>query len=508
MAKKDKTVTTQSSTRPPIVTIMGHVDHGKTSLLDAIRSTQQAAGESGGITQHIGAYQVTKNGHPITFIDTPGHAAFTQMRARGAKLTDIVILVVAADDGVMPQTKEAISHAQAAEAPIIVAMNKIDAVGAQPERVKEQLARENVLVEGYGGNVPLVQTSATQNIGIDELLEMVVLLAELQELQADTTSPAQAIVVESNQDAKRGAIADVIVQKGILKVGDVIISGTSFGKVRALTSDQNQSIRQAGPSTPVEILGLKTVPSVGAVIEVVASEKEAMALAKTRQEQEVKDQDAIEAAAYDPTDLTALFANTGEVRELKLILKADTQGSLEAIVSSIEQIQSEAGDRPRFILAGTGSVSESDVMLAATSGSLLLAFRVKVDPAAKRAIDFEKVMVQEYEIIYQLLEDIEDVLAGGIPEKEVPIKGRAEVLQTFELRSGDIVAGCRITDGLMRRNWKVNVTRGDEVVLEEGVISEIRHGVEKVGEAKKNTECGILLKPGFEFQSGDIIEAL
>lgn len=506
MAKKKDKHTIEMTVKPPVVTVMGHVDHGKTSLLDAIRQTNVTAGESGGITQHIGAYQVERNGKPITFIDTPGHAAFSQMRSRGASVTNIVILVVAADDGVMPQTKEAIAHAKAAEAPMIVALNKIDAPGSQPDRVKDQLARENVLVEGYGGDVPIVETSAIQGQGIDELLEMVLLVADLQELKPELDVPAEAVVIESHQDAKRGPLATLLVQKGILKIGDVIVTGSVMGKIRAMTSDTGAPIRQAGPSTPVEILGLRSVAVVGSIVEVVPSEKEALAI--TREREEEQERQADEAKAATVTDLSQLFDNTGSRRELKLIIKADTQGSLEAIVESIKLIESEEGDVPKFIYSGTGNVSESDVLLAATSGSLLLAFRVKIDPAAQNAVNQEKVMVQQYDIIYQLLEDIEDVLAGGIPEKEVPIKGRAEVLQTFELPSGDIVAGCRVTDGMMRKGWNVKVTRGDEVVVEEAAISEIRHGRDKVNESKKNTECGILIKPGFEFRQGDVIEAL
>jgi translation initiation factor IF-2 len=506
MAKKAVKNTIEMTVKPPVVTVMGHVDHGKTSLLDAIRQTNVTGGESGGITQHIGAYQVEHNGHPITFIDTPGHAAFTQMRARGAKVTNIVILVVAADDGVMPQTKEAIAHAKAAGAPMIVAMNKIDAQGAQPERVKDELAREEVLVEGYGGDVPIVETSATLKQGIKELLEMVLLVAELQELKPELNVPAEAVVIESHQDSKRGPLATLLVQKGVLKVGDVIISDAGVGKIKAMMNDKGEAIRQALPATPVEVLGLREVPTVGNLVEVIPSEKEALAVARQRQDEQVRSADAAEAAKV--TDLSELFANTGLTRELKLVLKADTQGSLEAIVESVKAIETEDGDAPRFIYTGTGNVSESDVLLASTSGSLLLAFRVKIDPAAHNAINQEKLMVQEYEIIYQLLEDIEDVLAGGIPVKEVPIKGRAEVLQTFELPSGDVVAGCKITDGIMRKGWNIKITRGDEVLVEEAQISEIRHGRDKVNESKKGTECGILIKPVFEFRMGDVIEAL
>ena len=504
MAKVTQKITTELATRPPIVTVMGHVDHGKTSLLDAIRQTNVTAGETGGITQHIGAYQVVHNGHPVTFIDTPGHAAFSQMRARGAKVTDIVILVVAADDGVMPQTKEAIAHAQAAGVPIIVAMNKIDAQGAQPEKVKDQLAKEGVLVEGYGGTIPVIETSATLKKGIDALLEMVLLVAELEELKPEVAVAAHAAVIESHQDPKRGALATVIVQKGMLKVGDVVLSGSVVGKVRSLMNDVGVSVREAGPSMPVEVMGLRSVPAAGSMLKVMPSEKEALAQVAALAEQQT-----LQEAAPVTTSLDDLFgAVDAAKRELRLVIKADTEGSLEAIVASIVSMQNDERDKVRVILKGTGTVSESDVLLASTSKALLLAFRVKTDTAAINAINQEKVLVQNYDIIYKLLEDIEDVLEGGIPSKEIIIKGRAEVLQAFELISGDVVAGCKVTDGLMRKGWHVKVTRGDEILMEDAEITEVRHGRDKVNESKKNTECGILIKPGVGFRAGDVIEAI
>jgi translation initiation factor IF-2 len=502
---KQEAKTIESGVRPPIVTVMGHVDHGKTSLLDAIRQTNVVAGESGGITQHIGAYQVEFNGTPITFIDTPGHAAFTQMRSRGARVTDIVVLVVAADDGVMPQTKEAIAHAKAANVPIIVAMNKIDMPGANADRVKEQLSRENVIVESFGGDVPVIETSAVQKRGIQELLEMILLVAELHELKSESQGLAEAVVIESHQDSRRGSLATVIVQKGTLRVGDVVAHGSVASKIRALTNDKQQQIREAGPSTPVEILGLKEVPEVGSQLRVRESEKQAMAELRAQAEAPAESKDLAEGSTMSVDDL---FADAEEKRELKLIVKADAAGSLEAIVESIKQLENDERDKVKFIFTGTGNVSESDVLLASTAKALLLAFRVKIDEAARNAINQEKVMVQQYEIIYQLLEDIEGVLEGGIPVKEVIIKGRAEVLQAFELNSGDVVAGCKVTDGMVRKGWKVKITRGEEVLVEEALIDEIRHGRDKVNESKKNSECGILVKPNFAFRSGDVIEVL
>ncbi len=506
MAKDKTTSTESSSTRPPVVTIMGHVDHGKTSLLDAIRQTNITAGESGGITQHIGAYQVEHNGHKITFIDTPGHAAFSQMRARGANITDIVILVVAANDGVMPQTKEAIAHAKAAGVPMIVAMNKIDVEGANPQKAKDGLAKEGVLVEGYGGDIPVIETSATQKTGINELLDMVQLVADLQELKNEPNATVQGAVIESNQDAKRGPLATILVQTGTLKVGDAVQVGDTFGKIRSLTDANGQPLKSAPPSTPVEVMGLKAVPTVGSILTVQTNEKAAeTAAAQIRQQQE-KPVETV-------TDMSQLFAMDAH-KELKIVLKADTQGSLEAIINSINQIEApEGGSTARFLLTGTGNVSESDALLAATANALIIAFRVKVDAAAQRVTQQDNLLVQSYDIIYQLLEDVEGVLAYGMPVKEVPVKGRAEVLQIFPLKSGDIIAGCKITHGLIRKNWKVQVWRPvedgeDELIVEQAIVHEIRHGADKVNEAKKNSECGILLRPNFDFQIGDRIEAI
>jgi translation initiation factor IF-2 len=508
MNKQDQV--TSSAARPPIVTIMGHVDHGKTSLLDAIRQTNVTAGESGGITQHIGAYQVEHNGQKITFIDTPGHAAFSQMRARGANVTDIVILVVAANDGVMPQTKEAIAHAKAANVPIIVAMNKIDVDGANPQKVKDQLAKEGILVEGYGGDIPVIETSATQKIGINELLEMIQLVAEMQELPNQPDASTEAVVIESHQDTKRGPLATVLVKQGTLKIGDALQIGATYGKVRSLIDDQGQTIKTAGPSTPVEILGLKTVPTVGTVVLAMDNERQAEAAAAQSVVDNRKAPEVI-------TDISQLFGPADANKELKLVLKADAQGSMEAIIQSINELEMPEGTSYKLLLAGTGNVSESDALLAAAANALILAFRVKVDSAAQRVIQQDGILVQSYDIIYKLLDDIGDVLAGGIPEKEVPVKGRAEVLQVFELKSGDMIAGCKIIDGMIRKNWKVQVWRKteneegeeqDEMVVEQAVIHEIRHGADKVNESKKNSECGVMIRPNFEFKLGDRIEAI
>jgi translation initiation factor IF-2 len=504
---KTETPTTQTTVRPPVVTIMGHVDHGKTSLLDTIRQTNVTAGESGGITQHIGAYQIEHNGQKITFIDTPGHAAFSKMRARGATVTDIVILVVAANDGVMPQTKEAIAHTKAANVPMIVAMNKIDVDGANTQKVKDQLAKEGVLVEGYGGDIPVIETSATQKTGITELLDMVLLVAELQELKSEPEAPVEAVVIESHQDSKRGPIATVLVKTGALSTGDVVQAGNTFGKVRSLANDAGQTVKNAGPSSPVEILGFKSVPQVGSLVSTHANDRQAEMAAASVAAEEAKLQD------QTITDISQLFGPEDPTKELKLVIKADAQGSLEAIVQSINELEGTEGSTVKILLAGTGNVSESDALLAATASALILAFRVKIDSAAQRVIQQDGILAQSYDIIYQLLDDVEGVIAGGMPVKEVPVKGRAEVLQTFELKSGDIIAGCRIVDGMIRKNWKVQVWRPvedgeDELVLEQAAVHEIRHGADKINEAKKNSECGILLRPNFEFKTGDRIEAL
>lgn len=503
----NQTTPTTTSARPPIVTIMGHVDHGKTSLLDTIRQTNVTAGESGGITQHIGAYQIAHNGHPITFIDTPGHAAFSQMRARGANTTDIVILVVAANDGVMPQTKEAIAHAQAANVPIIVAMNKIDVDGANTQKVKDQLAKEGILVEGYGGDIPVIETSATQKTGINELLDMIQLVAELQELKAEPQAELDAVIIESHQDGKRGPIASAIVRQGTLKTGDAMQAGDTFGKIRSMSDDNGKTLPAAGPSTPVEILGFKNVPSVGSVIKVFPNDKAAEAAARQVITDQANQQQNV------VTDISQLFGPEDPAKELKLVIKGDTQGSVEAIVNSINELEGTEGATVKILLAGTGNVSESDALLAATANALILAFRVKIDNAAQRVIQQDGILAQSYDIIYQLLEDVEGVMVGGVPTKQVPIKGRAEVLQVFPLKSGDIVAGCKIVEGLLRKNWKVQVWRTNEegeeaLVLEQAVVHEVRHGADKVNEAKKNSECGIMLRPNFDFQSGDRIEAV
>jgi translation initiation factor IF-2 len=507
MAKDKQTTTNQSPFRPPIVTIMGHVDHGKTSLLDAIRQTNVTAGESGGITQHIGAYQVERNNQKITFIDTPGHAAFSQMRARGATVTDIVVLVVAANDGVMPQTKEAIAHTKAADVPMIVALNKIDVDGANPQKVKDELAKEGVLVEGYGGDVPIVETSATQNTGIDELLDMILLVAELQEYTNQPEAETEAVIIESHQDSKRGPIASALVRQGTLKTGDIVQAGTSFGKIRSLLSYDGKAVKSAGPSTPVEILGFKSVPSVGSLIALKDSERQAEAAASQESQIKAQQQD------QPITDISQLFGPEDPAKELKLVIKADAEGSLEAIVQSINELDGEEGATVKILLAGTGNVSESDALLAATANALIIAFRVKIDTAAQRVIQQDSILTQSYDIIYQLLEDVESVMVGGMPVKEEPVKGRAQVLQVFPLKSGDIIAGCKIVEGQMRKNWKVQVWRPtqddqEELVVEQATIHEMRHGSDKVNEAKKNSECGIMIRPNFEFQTGDRIEAI
>ncbi len=487
-------------TRPPVVTVMGHVDHGKTSLLDAIRNTRVAAGEAGGITQHIGAYQVEINGRKITFLDTPGHEAFTAMRARGAQVTDIAIIVVAADDGVMPQTQEAIDHARAAKVPIIVALNKIDKPGANPDRVKQQLADREVVIEEYGGDVICAPVSAKKGTGIDDLLEMILLVADVEDLKSNPNGHTVGAVIEARLDKNSGPTATVLVQEGTLKVGDIVVVNTIQGSIRAMFDDAGKRIKKAPPSTPVGILGLPEVPAAGDRIEVVADEKAARALVEQRRT------DARAAAQGNVTlDTLYMQMQEGKVKELNLLVKADVQGSIEALKHAL----SRAGDenlKVRLIHDGVGNVSETDIYLAATSKAIVIAFNVKVDGPAQRLAQNEGVDVRSYNVIYKLVDDIEAALKGLLePEYKEQVDGHAEVMQTFKAGKR-IIAGCRVTDGKLIRSSKVRVQRGGKVVFE-GLIESLRRGKDDVREVLQGFECGILLEDFNETQEGDIIEA-
>ncbi len=488
--------------RPPVVTILGHVDHGKTTLLDAIRHANVAAEEAGGITQHIGAYQVEHQGHLITFLDTPGHAAFTAMRARGAQGADLVILVVAADDGVMPQTKEAIAHARAARVPIIVALNKIDKPNANPDRVKNQLAEQGLVPDEWGGNTIIVPVSAKQKQGIQDLLEAILLVAENSDIRANPNGRTIGTVIEARLDKARGPVATLLVQNGTLKVGDVVLVGTAYGKIRAMFDFRGKPLRKAEPSTPVEVIGLNDVPSAGEPFEVVASEREARQEVERRLEEKKQ-----QAAARKKVSLEDLFARyqAGETKELRLIVKADVQGSLEPIVTELNKLGS--GEiKIEILYAETGNITENDVMLASASKAIIVGFNVQADSAARRLAESEGVSIRTYDIIYRLTEDIEKALKGMLePEQREVVIGRAQVLAVFPASKFGKVAGCRVTEGEIRRNARVRLLRDGNVIFD-GEIASLRHLKEDVREVRQGYECGIGLRNFNEFQPGDVLE--
>jgi translation initiation factor IF-2 len=485
--------------RPPVVTIMGHVDHGKTSLLDAIRNTKVAAGESGGITQHIGAYQVEVNGQPVSFIDTPGHAAFTAMRARGAQVTDIAVIVVAADDGVMPQTKEAIDHARAANVSIIIALNKMDRDNINPDRVKQQLAEQNVLIEEYGGDIPCVPVSARTGEGIPALLEYIVTVAEVAELKSNPNRPARGYVLESKLDRARGPVATVLVKSGTLRTGDIVVSGSSYGRIKAMLDDLGEIVREAGPSMPVEILGLNNVAPAGEHFEVVAEEKIARQRAEARAEAQ-RDNGRTEVTLED------VFAQiqAGQVKELNVVVKADVQGSVEPIVSMLDK-QDQEGARIRVIHAAVGNITESDVMLAAASGAVVVGFRVKLEPGAKRTADSQRVEMHFYDVIYELVDDLQKAVKGLLgPTISEVVEGHAEVRQIFHI-GRNAVAGCYVLDGTIHRNSRVRILRRGEL-LYEGRVNTLRRFKDDVREVATGYECGIGIEGFIGFEEGDVLE--
>lgn len=485
--------------RPPVVTILGHVDHGKTSLLDAVRQTDVAGGEAGGITQHIGAYQVEKKGRTITFLDTPGHAAFTAMRARGAQGADIVILVVAADDGVMPQTKEAIAHAKAARVPIIVALNKIDKANANPERVKQQLAELELVPDEWGGSTMVVPVSAKQKQGIDDLLEGILLVADNMDIRANPSGKVMGTVIEAEVDKAKGTIATLLVQNGTLAAGDIVVAGRSYGRMKAITDYRGKPVHKAAPSTPVAVMGLNEVPSAGDVFQVVGSEREARAIVDERVQAEKS-----KAQARKKVSLEDLFASvqSGETRELQLIVKADVQGSLEPIMVELEKLgKGEIG--LKVLYAETGNIGENDVMLASASKAIIVGFNVQADVAARRLADAEGVSIRLYNIIYRMTEDIEKALKGMLePEVVEKVIGRASVLAVFSASKLGRVAGCRVTEGELRRNAKVRLYRGNDVVYE-GEMASLRHEKEDVREIRTGFECGVGFKNFNDIQVGD-----
>jgi len=485
--------------RPPVVTVMGHVDHGKTSILDAIRKTNVTGREAGGITQHIGAYQVEVDGQKITFVDTPGHEAFTAMRARGATVTDIAILVVAADDGVMPQTLEAIDHAKAAGVPIIVAINKVDLPDANPDRVKQQLAERELLIEEWGGDVIAIPVSAKTGDGLKDLLEHILLVAEVSELKADPDRPAEGTIIESELDPSRGPMATTIVRTGTLKVGDSVVAGDTWGRVKAMFGERGQRLKAVGPSSPAKIMGLSDVPRAGDILIVVADERAA------REVMEVRERERGAAAQRATLEAFSSDVAAGRAKELNVVLKADVQGSLEALQQALEGLASDRA-RVRVIHIGTGKISESDVMLARASSGVIIGFNVRSEPGAVRIADAEGVDIRHYDIIYRLTEDIERALKGIMePITEEVIDGHAEVRAVFKVRGGR-VAGCMVTDGLVRRNSQVRVKRGDEVVRASRVSS-LRRFQEDVREVQTGLECGIGIEGFSDVKEGDVIEA-
>jgi translation initiation factor IF-2 len=488
--------------RPPVVTILGHVDHGKTSLLDAIRHAHVAEGEAGGITQHIGAYQVELKGRQITFLDTPGHAAFTAMRARGAQGADIVILVVAADDGVMPQTKEAIAHAKAARVPIIVALNKVDKANSNPELVKKQLSENDLAPDEWGGNTMVIPVSAKKEQGIDDLLEAVLLVADNTDIRANAKGAVIGTVIEAELDKSKGPVATLLVQNGTLETGSIVVAGNAFGHLRAMFDWRGEKVDKAGPSFPVSVMGLSGMPAAGDVFKSVASEKEARQIILERTEASKK-----QVTQTKKLTLEELFSKvkSGETKELNIILKVDVQGSLEPIVNEINNL-GKGEIAINILYAETGNISENDVLLAASSQAIVLGFSVQADIAARRLAETEGVDIRLYDIIYRLIEDVEKALKGMLaPEfTEKPI-GKAVVLQVFSLSKGSNVAGCRVTEGEIRRNGKIRVTRGKDIVYE-GEVGSLKHEKEDAREIRQGFECGLGLKNFNAVQIGDVIE--
>ncbi len=490
--------------RPAVVTIMGHVDHGKTTLLDSIRHTKVTAGEAGGITQHIGAYQAENNGKKVTFLDTPGHEAFTSMRSRGAQVTDIAILVVAADDGVMPQTVEAINHAKAAEVPIIIAVNKMDKETANPDRVMQELTEYQLIPEDWGGDTIFVPISAIQGEGIDELLEMILLVAEMEELKANPNNPAFGTVIDAQLDKGRGAVASLLVQDGTLSIGDSIVVGNTFGRVRAMVSDIGKRIEKAGPSTPVEITGLNNVPQAGDQFLVFKDEKKARQIGESRAQQHIVES----RGSQTKISLDDLFEQIkqGEMKDLNVIIKADVQGSAEALAASLKKIEVE-NVNINIIHTGVGAITESDIILASASNAVVIGFNVRPDVNAQKAAESEKVDVRLHRVIYKAIEEMEAAMKGLLdPEYEEKVIGQAEVRETFKVSKIGTIAGSYVTNGKITRNSSVRVIR-DGVVLYEGEILALKRFKDDVREVVQNYECGITVKDFNDLKTGDIIEA-
>ena len=501
--KQEGEDTTNRTSRPPVVTILGHVDHGKTSLLDTIRRTKVADREVGGITQHIGAYQVDFQGHQITFLDTPGHEAFTAIRARGARITDIAVLVVAADDGLMPQTLEAINHAKAADVPIVVAINKMDLPAADPERVKRQLSERELLVEDWGGDIVSVELSAHTGDGIDDLLENLIVVAEIAELKANREKPGSGVVIEAKLDRKRGPTATVLVQDGILNVGDYIVAGSSWGRVKAIGDDQGRTIKQVLPGSPGEVLGFGSIPEAGDLFYIAENERAARTTVEQREKAHSIEQSQARALTLDQV---VKQIDAGDVKELNLVLKADVQGSMEAVQQSLEGLSAEEA-KVRLLHSACGAITDSDVMLASASEAIVIGFSVSVETSTERLADRMGVEIRRYNIIYQLIDDIERALHGMLePVFTDVVLGRAEIREVFPSRRGIQIAGCRVTEGRVTRSATVRVMREGETIHETTVAS-LRHFRDEVNEMNAGTECGIILQGFNDFQEGDVLEA-
>jgi translation initiation factor IF-2 len=493
--------------RPPVITVMGHVDHGKTTLLDRIREANVVAGEAGGITQHIGAYQVVKDGKKITFIDTPGHAAFSKMRMRGAQVTDIVVLMVAADDGVMPQTIEAINHARAAEVPIIVAVNKIDKENADPQRVLSQLAEYELVPEAWGGDTIVVEMSAQQNLGVDDLLEQLNVVAELEDLQANPDGRAKGIVLEANLDIGRGPVATVLVDKGTLKVGDPIVAGAAWGKVRALINERGEQIKEAGPSTPVQVLGLSMTPQAGDEFRAAPDEKTARVVAESREQRMRVLNQRGDARVQRGVKLEDIFTQiqAGEVATLNLVIKADVHGSLEAVTESLRKMERDEV-KVAFVHRGVGGITENDITLAAATNATLIGFNVRPDRKSRDLAESEHVEIRTYEIIYKLLEDMERAMLGLLaPEFEEVVTGEAEVREIFRVPKLGAIAGCFVRTGTITRGTKVRFLR-EGTIIWKGSIQSLRRFKEDVREVREGFECGIGLSDFQDLKPGDLIE--
>jgi len=498
----------QLEVRPPVVAILGHVDHGKTTLLDAIRDTSVAAGEAGGITQHIGAYQIEHSGKTITFLDTPGHAAFTAMRARGAQGADIVILVVAADDGVMPQTEEAIAHTRAAQVSMIVALNKMDRDNAAPDQVKQQLSDMGIVPDDWDGDTMIIPISAVEKTGLEDLMEAILLVSDDLEIYANPQGDVFGTVIEAELTKGRGVMTTLLIQNGTLKVGDTVLAGDTYGRIKAMFDYAGNKIKEAGPSVPVSVMGLNDVPKAGELFKVVANEKTARELIDDRQVQVARMEEEIDPVA----NLEQLFerVQAGEEDELRLIIKADVQGSLEPIVSSVQDLKSGGEEQDigvKVIHSGTGNVGDDDVLLASATNAIIIGFNVGPDSSAKRLAETEGISIRKYKIIYHLIEDIEKALKGMLePVEKKILVGQAEVLQVFPSGRHDQVAGCRVDKGEFRRNAKVRVIRGGKIAFE-GDIASLKRHKDDVNEVRTGFECGIGLKGFSSFEEGDILES-